>query len=210
MEEVLEIYDLEPTEGVARVCFDERPCQLIDDVFTPLPMKQGKARKIDHNYERKGTCALLLAYDIDRGERYVQISKQRRKIDYAKFMDWLETNHYKSTDRIHLIQDNLNTHCYGSFYENLPVERASELRHKINFHFTPKNGSWLNMAEIEFSSASRQCLNRRIGTIAEISKEINAWTTKRNHDKVKISWSFTVPKAREKMENQYIKVYDNV
>ena len=209
MEDVLEVYNQAPIEGVARVCFDERPCQLLEDVYVPIPMKAQKAKKIDHNYVRKGTCSLMLAYDLDRGERYVQVKKQRRKSDYADFMDWLQKTHYNEADKICLVQDNLNTHSYASFYENLPLERASELRRKYEFHFTPKNGSWLNMAEIEFSSAVRQCIRKRTKSMERLEADIKLWEADRNQKKIKISWSFTVPKARDKMKCQYIKLCDN-
>lgn len=210
MEDVLEVYNQTPIDGVARVCFDERPCQLLEDVYAPIKMKATKAKKVDHNYQRKGTCSLMLAYDLDRGERYIQVKKHRRKSDYADFMDWLEEKHYNQADKICLVQDNLNTHSYGSFYENLPLVRASTLRKKYEFHFTPKNGSWMNMAEIEFSSVVRQCLKKRTKSMDQLETDVKLWEAKRNEEKLKISWSFTVPKARDKMKNQYIKLYDNI
>lgn len=210
MEDVLEVYNQEPVEDVDIICFDERPCQLIEDVYVPLAAQKGKVKKIDHTYKRKGTCALMLAYDIQGGIRYVQVSKQRRKVDYAHFMDWLDKTHYQHSSKVLLVQDNLNTHAYGSFYEHLPADRASELRNKYEFHFTPKNASWLNMAEIEFSSAVRQCLKKRIGSMEQLTREINQWAAKRNQDQVKISWSFTVPKARTKLKRQYDNVLNNL
>ena len=209
MEDVLEIYKSEKQKGVSRICFDERPCQLIGDVYSPIPMKAEKVRKIDNEYERKGTCVILLAYDLDRGQRYFIISDQRRKEDYAKFMDWIEKTYYSKEDKIIVVQDNLNTHKYGSFYENLPVERACELRKKLEFHFTPIHGSWLNMAEIEFSSLSRQCLDRRISSKDEMIKEVSAWQKPRNENQQKISWSFTVPTARYKMKRHYKDINSN-
>lgn len=204
MEDVLEVYGAEPIDGERRICIDERPCQLIGDVYSPIPMKPGKTKKIDNEYSRSGTCVAFLAYDIDLGQRYVWLNKTRTKKDYADFMLWIsEKKPYEQADKILVVQDNLNTHTYGSFYENLPLEIASGLRKKIEFHFTPKHGSWLNMAEIEFSALARQCLNRRISTMEGMRQEIQSWQEDRNRQKTKISWSFTVDSARETMERHY-------
>lgn len=206
MEDVLELYEQEPVEGKARVCFDERPCQLLGEILEPLPMKEGKPKKQDNEYKRNGTAVILLAYDIDTGQRYVQVRKQRTKQDYAQFMEWLAKEHYGHVEQLELVQDNLNTHSYGSFYEHLAAADARELARKFNFHFTPKHGSWLNMAEIEFSVLARECLNRRIGSIEELEKEVLIWCDKRNSKAAKIHWSFTVNTAREKLAKQYQKV----
>ena len=203
MEDVLELYAQEPCHGKARICFDERPCQLLDEVIAPLPMQKGKPKREDYEYERKGTAVVLLAYDMNTGQRYVQVRKQRTKKDYTQFMNWLITEHYAHVEQVELVQDNLNTHTYGSFYEHLPAEQARGLAKKINFHFTPKHGSWLNMAEIEFSSLARECLDRRIDTIDKLQSEVLAWSKKRNERNVKIHWSFTVDTAREKLSRQY-------
>lgn len=157
MEDILDQYCVEAKPGVRRICMDERPCQLIGESYSPLPMKPKSIKKLDCEYQREGTCVVFLAYDIDSGERFVWVNKTRTKRDYAHFMDQLEhKSEYKEADKIIVIQDNLNTHKNGSFYENLPVQRAAELRRKMEFHYTPKHGSWLNMAEIEFSALSRQ------------------------------------------------------
>lgn len=206
MEDVLDVYEQGMEEGVVRLSFDERPCQLLDHVLTPLPLEPGKSTRIDSEYERKGTCCILLAYDIDSGERYAQVRKQRTKADYAQFIDQVVKEHYSQAKRVELVQDNLNTHTYGSFYEHLPVDRAAQLRKLIHFHFTPKHGSWLNMAEIEFSALSRQCLDRRIASIEQMQKEVKTWVEKRNEQKIKINWSFTTSKARDKMKTKYKKV----
>lgn len=203
MEEVLDVYGQEAQEGVVRLCFDERPCQLLDHILTPLPLRPGRSERIDSEYERKGTCCVLLAYDMDRGERYAQVRERRTKADYAQFLDRVVEEHYPQARRVELVQDNLNTHTYGSFYEHLPVERAAQLRKLIGFHFTPKHGSWLNMAEIEFSALSRQCLDRRIATMEQMQEEVKAWVEKRNELAIKINWSFTTSQARDKMKTKY-------
>lgn len=203
MENILDIYSSEEIDSVGRICFDERPCQLTEDIYSPIPMKAGQIKLVDNEYIRKGTCCLLLAYDIDTGQRYTVVSDTRTKADYARFMDWIEREHYSDKEEIIVIQDNLNTHTKGSFYENLPVQRAGELNRKMNFKFTPKHASWLNMAEIEFSSVSRQCLRRKIATKEEMEKEVMAWQSKRNEASIRISWSFTTDVARGKMANKY-------
>lgn len=147
MENVLAVYEQSSQPNRARICFDEGPCQLLDDVIAPLPTKPGKAAKEDSEYIRKGTCVVLLVYDLDTGQRFTQVRKQRTKADYAEFINEVITTHYAHFDGIDLVQDNLNTHTYGSFYEHLPVVQARNLSRKIVFHFTPKHGSWLNMAE---------------------------------------------------------------
>lgn len=155
MEDVLEMYAQPATAGVALLCFDERPCQLLDDVVAALPTQADKVAKEDNEYVRKGTCVVLLAYDLDTGQRYTQVRQQRTKADYAQFMNDLISTHYADNERVDLVQDNLNTHKYGSFYEHLPVNKARTLSRKLQFHFTPKHSSWLNMAEIEFSALAR-------------------------------------------------------
>jgi len=206
MEEVLSLYQ-QPADPVrARICFDERPCQLVDDVVTPLRMKPGKAAKEDNEYVRQGTCVVLLAYDLDSGIRYTQVRERRTKADYAQFMKHVIATYYADKEYIDLIQDNLNTHKYGSFYEHLPLPQARALSRKLKFHFTPKHGSWLNMAEIEFSALARQCLNRRIGSLSVLAEQVDLWTTERNQRAVKVHWSFTVATAEEKLKRWYEQV----
>jgi transposase len=203
MESVLRLYSEERKEGVVRLCMDERPCQLLDEVMMPLPPVAGTVKRIDNEYKREGTCVVLLAYDIDRGLRYAQVRAQRTCRDYAEFINEVITTHYTGAHKVKLVQDNLNTHSKGSFYEYLPLQRAGELSGSIDFVFTPKHGSWLNMAEIEFSALSRQCLNSRIATIEQMKQIVQSWTAQRNKEETKIHWSFTVNTAREKMNSRY-------
>ena len=203
MENVLSVYNQQPIVGRGRICFDERPCQLLDDVVAALPIKPGKAAKEDNEYVRKGTCVVLLAYDLDTGQRFTQVRQQRTKADYAEFMYELISTHYADIEQIDLIQDNLNTHKYGSFYEHLPIAQARLLSHKLTFHYTPKHGSWLNAAEIEFSALARQCLNRRIGSLGELARQVELWTDERNERAVKVHWSFTVAAAEDKLKRWY-------
>jgi hypothetical protein len=206
MEDVLAVYGQPFQANRARLCFDERPCQLLDNVVVPLLVKPGKVAKEDNEYIRKGTGVVLLAYDLDTGQRYTQVRKRRTKADYAEFVETVVTSHYADVDVIDLIQDNLNTHKYGSFYEHLPVVQARALSRKLVFHYTPKHGSWLNIAEIEFSALARQCLNRRIGSLDMLEQQVNLWTTERNERAVKVHWSFTVATAEDKLKRWYEQV----
>lgn len=206
MENVLAVYNQEMPAGRARLCFDERPCQLLDDVVAALPLLPGKAAKEDNEYIRQGTCVVLLAYDLDTGQRYTQVRKQRTKSDYAEFMHEIVTTYYTDFESVDLVQDNLNTHKYGSFYEHLPLAQARLLSRKLMFHYTPKHGSWLNVAEIEFSALARQCLNRRIGSLDELARQVELWTNERNERSVKVHWSFTVVRATDKLKRWYEQV----
>ena len=202
----MSVYNQPPSLGRTRICFDERPCQLVDDVVAALPTKPGKVKKEDNEYVRQGTCVVLLAYDLDTGHRYTQVRKQRTKADYAEFMQQIIETYYADVEQIDLVQDNLNTHKYGSFYEHLPLGEARVLSRKLRFHFTPRHGSWLNMAEIEFSALARQCLNRRIGSLEVLAEQVNLWTIARNERAVRVHWSFTVATAEDKLKRWYEQV----
>lgn len=203
MEDVLDFYEQPPQPSVVRLCFDEKPCQLLDEIVAPLPMKTDRIKKQDYEYERNGHCVILLAYDLDQGKRFLQVRKHRKKQDYAEFMQWLVQQHYPQAAAIEVVQDNLNTHSYGALYENLPCRQAHALKNKINFHFTPKHASWLNMAEIEFSALSKQCLDRKIATMKALEQEALAWMQQRNKQQIKIDWKFNKLEAREKLQRHY-------
>lgn len=209
MEEVLRLYSEPEQEGVVRLCMDERPCQLLSEVMTPIAAKPGKVKKVDNEYKREDTCVVFVAYDIDKGQRYTEVREQRTKRDYAEFIDKVIADNYPAAEQVKLVQDNLNTHVKGSFYEHLSKERAGELSALIDFVYTPKHGSWLNMAETEFSALSRQCLDRRIGSVEGLKKAVGPWTAQRNKDKIRIHWSFTVSEARNKLASQYKKANPN-
>lgn len=206
MEDVLSIYNQPSRPGRARICFDERPCQLLDEVVASLLIKPGQPAKEDNEYIRQGTCVVLLAYDLDTGQRYTQVRERRTKADYASFMADIVSTYYAGYEQIDLVQDNLNTHTYGAFYEHLPLVDARLLSRKLVFHFTPKHGSWLNMAEIEFSALARQCLDRRIGSLPELSRQVSLWVSERNERAVKVHWSFTVATAEDKLRRWYEQV----
>ena len=178
-------------------------CQLIDHVLTPIPAKPNSTQKEHQEYLRNGICNVLLAYNIDTGQRHLKVMTTKTKADYTNFMQWLVKEHYPNETKIKLVQDNFGTHSYGAFYENLPFEDARQLKNKLEFHFTPKHGSWLNMAEMEFSSLSRQCLDRRIASQEILESEALIWQKNRNLKAVKVNWSFTTEKARTKLRNRY-------
>jgi len=205
MEDVLTLYEqpYDPLHPV--ICFDERPCQLIDDVITPIAMKPGKPKKEHYEYARNGTCCVFMAFEPLAGKRIVSVRKRRTKLDYAQFMKDL-VKHYPDADSIRLVQDNLNTHTAASFYDAFPADGAFDLAKKFEYHYTPKKGSWLNIAEIELSALSKQCLDRRIGDINKLSKEIDAWQRERNDIKATVRWKFDKNDAREKLKRHYLKL----
>lgn len=184
------------------ICFDERPCQLLGDVLMPIPMKPGRVERQDYHYKRNGTCVVLMAVEPLAGHRVVKVTKRRTKKDYAKFMKNL-AEQYPDAEKITLIQDNLNTHNPSSFYEIFSAPEAFALSQRFEMIYTPKKASWLNMAEIELSALSKQCLDRRIDKKRILSKEVCTWSWKRNRLHTKITWHFTKSKAREKLSKAY-------
>jgi hypothetical protein len=208
MEDILTLYEqpYDPRQPV--VCFDERPCQLIDEVLVPIPMKPGRTKRQDDEYVRQGTCCVLLAFEPLGNWRFVQVRRRRTAVDYASFMQELIATRYQGIDRIRLVQDNLNTHTPGSFYQALPPQDAFELAQKFELHYTPLKGSWLNMAEIELSALARQCLDRRIGDIDTFTQEVAIWTDKRNHARKTVQWKFTKIEARQKLKRKYPMLQD--
>lgn len=160
MEDVLDHYERDYSSRYPVLCFDERPCQLIDDVLTPVPVSPGKSRREDYEYKRKGTCCVFMAIEPKTGKRVVEVSHRRTKADDTRFMKKVAFA-YRGVSEITLIQDNLNTHNPSSFYENLGDDKAFDLMRRFKMVYTPRHASWLNMAEIEFSALSRQCLEDR-------------------------------------------------
>ena len=202
MEDVLDLYEEAYDRKRPSLCMDERPCQLIDDVMTPIAMEPGKPKKVDYEYKRKGTCSVFIVCEPLTGWRYVEVRKRRTKVDYAQFMEKM-SGMFPEAETIRVVQDNLNTHTYGSFYENFDPEKAGRLRNWFEFHYTPKHASWLNMAEIDLSALSRQCLDRRIGDMEILESEAKAWERERNEKKIMIQWRFTTNNAREKLKRHY-------
>ena len=205
MEDVLHLYSLPYDRAYPVVCFDERPCVLHGEVVQPLPMEPGKPRREDYEYERKGTCCLLVAFEPLTGFRLVEVSKQRTASDYTRFMQQLSA-HYAEALCIRLVQDNLNTHTAGSFYKTLAASDAFALAQRFAFHYTPKKASWLNMAELELSVIVRQCLGRRIATQEAMAEEVGQLAGERNEQRATVQWQFTPALAREKLERHYQRV----
>lgn len=208
MEKVLDLYEKPYDSDYPVICFDERPCQLIEDIVQPMPVKEGQEKREDYHYKRNGTCAVLVAVEPLSGRRLMEVYQRKTKQDYSDFMQKL-SEAYPNAKRIILVQDNLNTHNSSSFYENLPPEEAFALSQRFEMVYTPKKGSWLNMAEIEFSALSKQCLDRRIGDIGILREEVRVWARDRNRKKVQIFWQFTKSKAREKFGRFYEKIRNN-
>jgi hypothetical protein len=208
MEDVLDLYAQPADPTVARICFDERPCQVVGDVLAPVPMQPGHSRKQDDEYQRHGVCSLLMAYDIDRGQRYLPMRDRRTKRDYAAPrghpMHWLATTHYADVAHIQVVQDNLNTHTYGSCYVAFAAGQAQALKQKFDFHFTPKHASWLNMVEIELSAFARQCADQRLVSRTAFADQALAWADQRNREGVRIAWTFTTADARTKLRRHYL------
>ncbi len=176
-------------------------------MIAPLPLQPGKVTKQDYEFERNGTACVLLAYNIETGQRYTDVLPQRTKVDYARFVAAALEHVCPSAQRVRLVQDNLNTHTAGAFYQAFDAPTARRLVQQLEFHYTPKHASWLNMAEIEFSALARQCLNRRIGSIAALTHEVAAWAADRNARRVTIHWSFTVQEARDTLQRHYCQVF---
>lgn len=203
MEDVLHQYQLPYDVRYPLLCFDERPCFLIDDVGGILPMSPSKAKRYHYEYQKNGSCCVFLAFEPHTGFRYVEVRERRTASDYAQFMQTLLTCYYPEAKSIRLVQDNLNTHTPGSFYEVLPPAQAFAVAQKFTLHYTPKKGSWLNMAEIEFAALSTQCLDRRIPDLPTLRREVLAWATQRNKDQTTVEWKFAQPDARKKLHRHY-------
>lgn len=202
MEDILDLYErpYDPKRPV--ICLDERPCQLIDDVLVPLPMQAGKPKREDYHYKRNGVCTVFIAFEPLTGRRFVQVRKRRTKRDYAAFMKYV-AGHYSQAEQIVVIQDNLNTHNPGSFYAAFKPQEAFALAQRFEMHYTPPKASWLNMIEIELSILSKQCLDRRIGDMQTLKREVLAWVEERNAKRATVHWQFTKNKARDKFKRFY-------
>jgi hypothetical protein len=185
------------------VCFDERPCFLIEDIGGILPMSPGKVKRYHYEYGKNGSCCVFLAFEPHVGFRYVEVRDRRTAVDYAEFMKQLAERYYPHAEMIRLVQDNLNTHTPGSFYQILPPDKAFALGQRFEMHYTPKKASWLNMAEIELAALSKQCLDRRIPDGDLLRTEALAWAARRNQQRRTVQWTFAKHDARQKLERHY-------
>ena len=202
MEIVLDLYKRPYNSDYPIICMDESPKQLIKETRQPILAEPGSLRKYDFEYERCGSCNIFLANEPLAGKRFVEIKTRRTKKDWALFVEHIEEQ-YKNTKKITLVMDNLNTHKPGSFYETFAPEKAKKLLDRFEFVYTPKHGSWLNMAEIELNVINGQCLNRRIDNIDDIRDEAHAWQDYRNKQNAIIDWQFTTDDARIKLKRLY-------
>ena len=202
MEKVLEVYKrpFDPLHPV--VCMDESPKQLIAETKCPIPASPGQPARHDYEYSRCGVCNVFLACEPLAGKRMVKITERKTKQDWAFFLEEIAVQ-YKEAEKITLVMDNLNTHEPGSFYEAFLPEKAKALWDRFEFVYTPKHGSWLNMAEIELNVLTGQCLNRRIDEIGIVRKEVRAWQEFRNNRNAKVNWQFTTKDARIKLSRLY-------
>lgn len=203
MEEVLEVYTRPYDARYPQLCIDEMSKQLLADTRPALPVKPGHPAREDYEYERHGVCNIFLACEPLAGKRYTQVTMQRTKVDWARFIRELVDVQYPDAHKIILVQDNLNTHTIGALYEAFPMLEARRLARKLEIHYTPKHGSWFNMAEIELSVLSRQPLSERIEDQAKLQQQVAAWQQRRNQQVVTIDWRFTVDDACIKLKHLY-------
>ena len=203
MEDVLEVYHRPRNPQKPVVCFDEASKQLVKETRLPIPAAPGRLLTADYEYERNGTANLFMMFEPLAGQRHVKVTARRTAVDYAQVVRELVDVHYPRAKKIVLVQDNLNTHKPASLYEAFPPEEAQRLLSKLEIHYTPKHGSWLNMAETELGVLSRQCLDRRIGDQGQLTDEVAVWETDRNTMKCKVHWHFTTQDARIKLHRLY-------
>jgi hypothetical protein len=208
MEDVLDVYTRPYDPQRPQVCLDEASRQLLRDVRAPLGMRPSCPARVDYEYERGGTANLFLACEPLAGRRWVSVTERRTKVDWAHLIKELVDVRYPAAERIVLVMDNLNTHSPASLYEAFPPTEAKRLADKLEIHYTPKHGSWLNMAEIELSILGRQCLDRRLPDFAALEAEVVAWHDRRNAAGGRIDWRFTTDDARIKLKRLYPSIHE--
>ena len=203
MEDVLELYQQPHDSNAPVVCMDEASKQLVGEVRTPIPGAAGRPARVDYEYERKGTANIFLFAEPLVGWRWTQVTEHRTRTDWAQVIKLLLDVHYPAARVVRLVMDNLNTHTIGSLYETFEPTEARRLAKRLEIHYTPKHGSWLNIAEIELQVLSRQCLDRRIDTRDQLARQVQAWTDYRNASITGVDWQFTADKARIKLKRLY-------
>ena len=203
MEEVLDLYATPYDPRHPKVNFDEMSKQLIEETRVALPASAGQLERFDYEYKRNGTRNLFVICEPQAGYRHLVITERRTKLDFAEQMRWLVDEKYPEAETIEVVLDNLNTHKAASLYEAFAPAEARRLLRKIRFHYTPKHGSWLNMAEIELSILQGQCLGRRLGDATTLAAEVAAYEERRNQEKAKIDWRFSLADARTKLKRLY-------
>ena len=203
MEDVLDVYELQYAPMYPVVCMDEKPYQLLDDVRQPLPVRPGDNQKTDSEYKRNDTCSIFAFVEPLGGRHHVSVHEHRTAIDWAMEIKYLSDEMFPDAKKIILVMDNLNTHKAASLYKAFPPSEARRIIKRLEIHYTPKHGSWLDMAEIELNVMTRQCLSRRISTLDKLKCELSAWEMERNRDTAKIQWHFQIGDAREKLISLY-------
>ena len=203
MEDVLDLYQQPFAADNPVICMDEKPYQLLDETRSPIPMQPGNPQRFDGEYSRNGTCCIFVFTEPLAGWRHVTVSERRTRIDWAHRVQELLEVYYPDTPHIRLVMDNLNTHSIASLYEAFPPETARRLAKRLEIHYTPKHGSWLNIAEIELSVMARQCLGRRIPSIEQLGQELSVWEEERNLKQNGVDWQFTTTTARTKLKRLY-------
>lgn len=203
MEDVLEVYKLPYDAKRPQLCMDEMPKQLLADKREPTKCEPGIPAREDYEYKRNGVEDLFIVFEPLQGKRFLKVEDQRRRLEWAHFMKYISDELYPQAEKIVMVLDNLNTHSLASFYETFEPAEARRLAERFELHFTPKHGSWLNMAEIELSALTRQCLARRIPDKDTLIREVAAWQNQRNDEVVKVHWQFTTADARIKLKSLY-------
>jgi hypothetical protein len=203
MEDILDLYQQPYDPDYPVVCMDEQPYQLLGETRPAIPIKKGKVRREDNEYVRNGTCSIFLFTEPLGGYRYVSPQERRTKVDWAHQIQQMLEYDYPDCQKVRLVMDNLNTHSMSSLYEAFPPETARMLAKRLEIHYTPKHGSWLNIAEIELSAMTKQCLERRIDDIEILRSETSIWTQGRNKNQKGVDWQFTTPDARIKLKRLY-------
>lgn len=203
MEAVLDLYAQPVDPDCPLVCFDEKPYQIVSETRLPIPCQPGQPAREDYEYKREGTCNIFMNVAPHLGWRQVEVSEHRCKPDFALQMRALVDEHFASAHKIRVVLDNLNTHTPGALYEAFGAPEAHRILQKLEFHYTPKHGSWLNMAEIELAVLSGQCLDRRFANQLRVGQAIRCWQEQRNRAQTKIQWRFTTKEAREKLKRLY-------
>ena len=205
MEDVLDVYERPYDALNPVVCMDEKPYQLLGEARDSLPMRPGSDQKIDSEYVRNGTCSIFAFVEPLGGKHHVSVRAHRTAVDWAEEVKYLVDEMYPATDKITLVMDNLNTHKISSLYKRYPADEARRIIKKLEIHYTPKHGSWLDIAEIELNVMTRQCLSRRIDNLDRLRCELTAWETERNTSAAKVSWQFRTADARVKLASLYPK-----
>lgn len=203
MEDVLDVYQLPYDPQFPLICMDESNKQLIGEVHPPIPPSPGHGQILDHEYERKGVAEIFLEVEPLTGRRHVEITERRTRKDWAHFIKGMLDERYPEATKVRLVMDNLNTHDEASLYETFDPEEARRLARRLEIHYTPKHGSWLNIAEIELSALNSQCLDRRIPEMSQMKTEVAAWERDRNTRGAPINWRFTTENARIKLKRLY-------